>query len=187
MGALSRMRDWLLGWYVKPFSTYQSFQYQWADQILNYVPGLTFDTSSDIGGGVFYPTVNGEKDGEIFVSTNQNPAGVWIWRTGGWHPMSAGGGAGPVTAVVRWKEDDDVDDAGLYREITGGVFPTAITWYTNAGKGTKVKEISITRDGNQLPTVIVWRFYDAGVLARTYTDTITYSGVTETSRTRVVT
>jgi hypothetical protein len=83
--------------------------------------------------------------------------------------------------------EPDAASTGLYREITGGAFPTAIIWWTNAGKTVKVKEILLTYDGNNNVTQEVYKFYKAGVLSSTYTDVITLSGAFETSRARTIT
>jgi hypothetical protein len=78
--------------------------------------------------------------------------------------------------------------SGAYREITGTVFPTAVIWYDQAGVGKKkIVEKLITWTG-ATPTTIVWKVYDAAeVLIATLTDTITYSGMFETSRARTIT
>lgn len=78
--------------------------------------------------------------------------------------------------------------SGAYREMTGTVFPTAIIWYDKATAGKKkIVEKDITWTG-VLPTTIAWKIYDASeTLLVTATDTVTYSGVFETSRVRVLT
>jgi len=76
---------------------------------------------------------------------------------------------------------------GAYREITGTAFPTAIIWYDKAGAG-KVKIVSkeISWTG-VLASPIVWKVYDAAeALIATVTDTVSYTGVFETSRTRAI-
>ena len=72
------------------------------------------------------------------------------------------------------------------------MFPTSVIWWETAAKLKKVVEKTITRSGggatNVAPTPIVWEVYDtdgATVLA-TVSDAITYSGVTEVSRTRTI-
>jgi hypothetical protein len=78
--------------------------------------------------------------------------------------------------------------SGAYREITGGVFPTSTIWWESSAKLEKIVEKTITRNANKTPAVIEWKVYDTDgvtVLA-TATDTISYSGITETSRTRVI-
>lgn len=73
---------------------------------------------------------------------------------------------------------------GAYRETTGTVFPTAIVWYGVDNK--KIVEKLITWTGVN-PTTITWKIYDeAETLTLTVVDTITYSGVFETSRTRAI-
>jgi hypothetical protein len=78
---------------------------------------------------------------------------------------------------------------GAYRENTGSqVYPTAITWYDKSGVGKKkIVEKLITWTGPN-PTTIEWNMYDADeVLLVTVTDTISYTGVFETHRTRAIT
>ena len=74
-----------------------------------------------------------------------------------------------------------------YQETTptASAFPTAIIWYTDSGKGTKVWEKLLTYSGVLVTTEII-KVYILGTLARTQTTSITYSGVFETHRTTVV-
>ena len=77
--------------------------------------------------------------------------------------------------------------SGAYRETTGTIFPTAIIWWESGGKTKKIVEKLITWTGVN-PTTVEWKVYDTDgttVLA-TVTDTISYSGVFETSRTRAI-
>jgi hypothetical protein len=78
--------------------------------------------------------------------------------------------------------------SGAYKEITGGVFPTSEIWWESSAKLEKIVEKTITRNPNKTPSVIEWKVYDEdGVtVMATATDTISYSGITETSRTRVI-
>jgi len=74
---------------------------------------------------------------------------------------------------------------GATRTTTGTVFPSQILW--RRADATKLVEKNITWTG-VLPTTIQWKIYDADgttVLA-TVTDTISYSGVFETGRTRAL-
>jgi hypothetical protein len=82
---------------------------------------------------------------------------------------------GPTTGLV------------LRKAITGTVFPTAVTWYhTPVATEYKLIEKLLTWTGPK-PTTIVWKIYsDTEVLLATVTDTISYTGVFETGRTRVV-
>ena len=79
--------------------------------------------------------------------------------------------------------------SGAYREVlpAASPFPTSVIWWASSAKLVKIVEKLITRGAGQKPTSIVWKVYDgAGVLLATVTDTISYSGVFETSRTRAV-
>lgn len=75
--------------------------------------------------------------------------------------------------------------SGAYREVTGTVFPTAIIWWESAAKLKKVVEKTLAYTG-AFPTTVVWKVYaaDGVTVLATVTDTITYSGAFETSRTR---
>jgi hypothetical protein len=76
--------------------------------------------------------------------------------------------------------------SGAYKETTGTVFPTAVIWWESSAKLKKVVEKLITWTG-AFPTTIAWKAYDAaGSLLVTVTDTVSYSGPFETSRTRVI-
>jgi hypothetical protein len=76
--------------------------------------------------------------------------------------------------------------SGATKTVSGGVaFPTQILW--RRADSTKLVEQNITWSGPK-PTTIEWKIYDtdgATVLA-TVTDTITYSGAFEVSRTRTI-
>lgn len=87
--------------------------------------------------------------------------------------------------LLRSVDDGPLD--GGYREVTpaGAAFPSSVIWWDSAGKNTKKLEVTVTRDGAQRPTVIVWKAYNGlGVLLTTITDTIVYSGAYEAHRTR---
>lgn len=84
--------------------------------------------------------------------------------------------------------------SGGYREIAyiaSKPFINTITWYTNSSKTIKLVEKTYTYTTSViLPSKITLRLYDGTVsntLKRTIEDTISYSTVFETSRTRVIT
>lgn len=81
--------------------------------------------------------------------------------------------------------------SGAYREIIGGAFPTQIIWWESSAKLKKIVEKIITTTGTGTlvaPTPIVWKMYDTdgSTVLCTVTDTITYSGAIEVSRTRTI-
>jgi len=78
---------------------------------------------------------------------------------------------------------------GVYREVTptGDPFPDTITWYADATKAVTLLVETITRNADQTPATIVWTVNNlAGALVRTITDTITYTNLIESTRTRSV-
>lgn len=82
--------------------------------------------------------------------------------------------------------------SGAYKEVIGGMFPTQIIWWESAAKLKKIVETDITRAGGGAsvvaPTPIVWKVYstDGVTVSGTVTDNITYDGITETNRTRII-
>jgi hypothetical protein len=80
--------------------------------------------------------------------------------------------------------------SGATKEIDGGLFPTEIRW--KRADTTLLVKKTITRSGggatNLAPTPIVWRIYDTDgtSILSTVSDTISYSGVAETGRTRTI-
>lgn len=76
-----------------------------------------------------------------------------------------------------------------YRETTPNPFPTSVIWYEDNTKAKKIFEIEITRDTAQLPTAIAHKIYasDGTTVLLTATDSITRSGIFETSRSRAFT
>jgi hypothetical protein len=101
MGALSRFKTWLSAWPYWPLSSYGQWLDRYANEIFDYTPGLTIGSSYEYDPmgdpGVYYPTQNGEKDGEIYISNDLAPAQMWIWQGGSWSGITGGAGALPNT------------------------------------------------------------------------------------------
>lgn len=74
---------------------------------------------------------------------------------------------------------------GATKTVTGTVFPTQMLW--RRADATKLVEQNITWTGNK-PTTIEWKMYDVDgtTVLSTVTDTISYSGIFETGRTRAI-
>lgn len=81
--------------------------------------------------------------------------------------------------------------SGAYRETLPAAdpFPTSIIWWEDSGKTKKVVQKLITYSVGKLPTSIQWSVFDVDgtTVISQATDTISYSAVFETSRTRTVT
>ncbi len=81
----------------------------------------------------------------------------------------------------------------VYKVVTGGLFPTRIDWFVDAGLTQRIFSKLINRTGPSgslvLPNPITYIVYqsDGTTPAQTATDTVTYSGVAEVARTRVFT
>ena len=80
--------------------------------------------------------------------------------------------------------------SGAYRETTptANPFPTGIIWYDDVTKTKKIVEKTITYNPGRSINTLQWKVYDTdGVtVLSTVTDTIAYSGIFETSRTRAI-
>jgi hypothetical protein len=159
--------------------------------IVPYTFGLDSSIVSfpELGEIVYQPNTNfGVPDPISGVIDNARYTAAF-WNGYEWQSIS-GSGTVSTAIVTRSTTEDDVEFEGninVYKEVTGGAFPTLIAWYPSSAKLTTLKEIIITRDAGQKPTTIVYKFYVANVLSATWTDTITYSGPFEVSRTRSVT
>jgi hypothetical protein len=81
--------------------------------------------------------------------------------------------------------------SGAYQETlpAANPFPTSIIWWTSAAKTDKIVEETITYNANKTIATDEWKVYDidGSTVLATVTDTISYSSVFETSRTRAVT
>lgn len=86
-----------------------------------------------------------------------------------------------VADLAGWAEFSD----GYVESLpTGNPLPTSVTAYLDSGKTVKVWEKLITYT-DSLETTVVLKIYSSGVLVRTYTTTLTYSGAVESSRSTV--
>jgi len=91
--------------------------------------------------------------------------------------------------LIHFLPDGPGDDfaSAPYKETlpASDPFPTSITWWTSSSKLIKLVEKAITYNSNKTIATIVWSIYDAaGALIIQATDTISYSGIFEISRTR---
>jgi hypothetical protein len=79
--------------------------------------------------------------------------------------------------------------SGAYKETlpSGDPFPTSIIWWESSSKLKKIVERLVTWTG-PLPTTDQWKIYDTDgtTVLWIVTDTISYSGVFETTRTRAI-
>lgn len=74
----------------------------------------------------------------------------------------------------------------LVQDSDSSPFPTGSIWYIDSSRTQKVVQKIITRNASQLPVTIQWKAYapDGVTVVESYTDTISYVGIFETSRTR---
>lgn len=80
--------------------------------------------------------------------------------------------------------------SGAYREIlpSASPFPTSVIWYEDISKTQKIVEKTITYNPNKTPATVSWKAYDVdgATVLSTVTDSMTYSGVFELTRTRAI-
>lgn len=146
--------------------------------------------STDLGGGLVTVTV----DADPSVTPVNVPTGsIIIWGNNTYKKLDDGETTNVNLQVESLRKLIHFIDGGpaegfltgAYRQTTGTVFPTAIVWYDVDNK--KIVEKLITWTGAN-PTTITWKVYDnTETLTLTVTDTISYSNVFETSRTRTIT
>jgi len=133
-------------------------------------------------------------DGYEFVLID-NSAGAAIWRN-----TTIGAAGSGITAeehktlrhLIHFIDEGPAGGfaSGAYKEIlpVADPFPTQIIWWESSSKLEKIVEKNITRNTNQTPAVIQWKMYDTDgtTVLVTVTDTISYSGIFEISRTRSI-
>lgn len=90
--------------------------------------------------------------------------------------------------LIHFIDDGPADGftSGAYLEVTySGVLPTVETWYEDNTKTQKIVELTTVYSG-VLPSTETWVMYDTDgtTVLVTLVDTITYSGVLESSRDR---
>jgi hypothetical protein len=152
-----------------------------------------------------------EEDEEVRLGTNANPptqAGAFNFdgtsfqfrdSTGTFDPRTGGSGITEdqhkaLRQLIHFLEFGPGDGfgAGPYYSETlpaGDPFPTSETWYTDSGKTAKIVQWSCTYNANKTFATETWTVYktDGSSKAAEAVDTISYSAVMETSRSRTVT
>lgn len=134
------------------------------------------DTGVTLGGGPDDPSVSGvvANIGDYWYQNNGN-----IWRKTGvldtdWTQQSGGGG---LNASQHRILDQLVHNLAenSYTEIvrTSGNLVSSITVYTDSGKTLKIREYQFTRTGNKITQVVTVQYDSSGLVAETYTETIT--------------
>lgn len=94
--------------------------------------------------------------------------------------------------LIHFLEEGPADGfaSGAYKETlpSGAVFPTSVIWWESASKAQKIVERTLTWTGPNV-TTDEWKMYDEDgtTLLVTVSDSISYSGVFETTRTRTIT
>ncbi len=78
--------------------------------------------------------------------------------------------------------------SGATRDIGPKPFPTASIWYTSPSRTEKIVEQLVTYNPNKSLSTIQWKAYgaDGVTVLATVTDTITYDGAFEVSRSRAI-
>jgi len=79
---------------------------------------------------------------------------------------------------------------GAYRETLPAAdpFPTSIIWWESNAKLKKIVELTLSYNANKTTSTEVWEMYDTdgSTVLATVTDTMSYTTVFETSRTRTI-
>lgn len=155
-------------------------------------PGpLEEDEELRLSGGASIPSVAG---GVTFDGTS-----FWMRDTvGTFNPRSASTGITADDHRTLRQLIHLADEGGPFEGFASGAyqetlpaadpFPTSIIWWTSAAKTAKIVEETITYNANKTINTDEWKAYaiDGSTVLATVTDTMTYSGVFETSRTRTI-
>jgi len=113
---------------------------------------------------------------------------------GEFDPRTGGGGITEAQHKVLRQLIHFIDDgpaegfpSGCYKETTPtGPFPTSEIWWESSSKLKKIVSLDTAWTGVNI-TQEVWKVYDTdGTVLATVTDTISYSGIFETSRNRTI-
>lgn len=122
----------------------------------------------------------------VSVSTG---AAIWLLTTAGGSSGISAEQHQALRQLIHFVDNGPANGfaSGAYRVTTGTVFPSAIVWWETSSMIKKIVEKLITYVG-AFPSVIQWKMYDTdgSTVLASLTDTITYSGPFETSRTRTI-
>jgi hypothetical protein len=92
--------------------------------------------------------------------------------------------------LIHFIDDGPTDGwtSGAYKETlpSGNPFPTQEIWWTSSAKTHKIVSLDVTLNSSKRPTSEVWKIYaaDGSTVLITLTDSISYTGAFETTRTR---
>lgn len=96
-----------------------------------------------------------------------------------------------IRQLIHFIEDGPAEGfaSGAFKETlpSGSIFPTSEIWWESSSKLKKIISLDTTWTGVTI-TQEVWKIYDTdgSTALATVTDTISYSGIFETSRTRTI-
>ena len=156
-------------------------------------PGERSEESILFDSGSAFPT----KPGEMLYATGTVSGSGFFFN-------EEGRIAGPLVSALTSASHASIrqlihlaDGCGPYEGFASGAvfesgptpFATASIWWTDAGKTKKIVDKTITRNQNKTPATIQWRAFDVDgtTVLSAVTDTITYLGAFEISRTRTIT
>jgi len=112
-------------------------------------------------------------------------------------PRNAGSGISATQHAALRQLIHFIEDGGpaetfasgaFYEMLPVGPFPTSYIWWESAALLKKIVEETVVYNGNKTIATDQWKIYDTdGVtVLTTVTDTMTYTGVFEASRTRTI-
>lgn len=149
-----------------------------------YEEGIVFDNRSPGE----EPTVEGGfrfVDGDFFA---RDATGLFNLRSGSGLTESQ---HRALRQLIHFIDDGPAEGfvSGAYKETlpAANPFPTSMIWWESSGKAKKIVERLIMWTG-PLPTTDQWKIYDTdgSTVLWVVTDTISYTGPFETSRTRAI-
>lgn len=110
-----------------------------------------------------------------------------------WIPINFGAtGHDSVRALIHFIDGGPAEGfaTGAFHETlpSGSPFPDSYIWWESASKIDKIVELTVTRGAGQKPTTETWKVFDTdgSTVLAIVSDSISYSGPFETSRTRTI-
>jgi hypothetical protein len=162
-----------------------------------YTPADPNEDRLDINGVILQNTTSSDTAVEIYRDSSNN----LVFKDGvaGTKTLDDLGGGSGITStqhrtlrqLIHFIDEGPAEGfaTNAYKEtLTAGPFPTSFIWWTSSAKTEKIVEETITYNSNKTINTDQWKMYDLDgtTLIATVTDTYTYSGIFESSRTRTI-
>lgn len=154
------------------------------------------NTTSSLPPSIYDDTTKGYEPGSVWVVTGSQRAYVLVDPTSGsavWKDITSASSGITDTdhkilrQLIHFINDGPGDGfySNPFREISGGMFPDRITWWSDSNKTLRLFQTEITRSGIY-PITESYKMYASNgtTIIAMATDSITYQGAFEVARSR---